>query len=210
MKRVRKIATLALTMFAVSAPALAATIVPENLVRGFIGPASSNGSWANYTVVNLIPGSALFPVTSTTTVFYFGFTAGTGADITNMVLYTTARGGTTITAVTPVKLGGTSSPTILLSNASVCPAAPSTTTPCVVKFDPLTLTLSPANDYYLAVYFTASDSNNTALGAAQAGTDQSSVVGGYFGGNDTGLVAGDAIPGVPNAGATFLMYVMNE
>jgi hypothetical protein len=209
MIRVRKFATLALTLIAVSAPVFAAT-KPENLVRGFIGPVGSIGSWSGYTVFNLIPGSALFPVTSTSTVFYYGFTAGTEADISNMVVYTTARGSTKITAVTPVTLSGSSAPSILLSNTSVCPVAPSTTTPCIVKFDSLTLTLSAANDYYFAVFFTASDSNNSAIGGVQAGSDEGSVVGTYFSGNYTALTSGDSIPAVPNAGAVFLMYVMNE
>ena len=39
--------------------------------------------------------------TSHQTVFYIGFTAGATADVNNMVLYTTARGSATITAVTP-------------------------------------------------------------------------------------------------------------
>src|SRR5208282_4294826 len=109
MKNVCKIATLTLMMFAVSvcgfsqqAGVKKAATATQNLARGVIGPAGSNSSWANYTVVNLIPGSGLFPITSSTTVFYYGFTGGTEADITNMVVYTTARGSLTITAVTPV------------------------------------------------------------------------------------------------------------
>src|SRR5580692_2992013 len=93
----------------------------QNLTRGVIGPVSSNSSWANYSVLNGVPGSAVFPITSTTTVFYFGFTAGTEADISNMVVYTTARGSLTVTAATPVKLGGVSNPSIQLTNTSVCP-----------------------------------------------------------------------------------------
>jgi hypothetical protein len=209
MIRVRNFATLALTLIAVSAPVFAAT-KPENLVRGFIGPVGSSGSWSGYTVLNLIPGSALYPVTSTSTVLYFGFTAGTEADISNMVLYTTARGSTKISGVTKVTLAGSSAPSILLGNTSVCPVAPSATTPCIVRFDTLTLTLSAANDYYFAVFFTASDSNNSAIAGAAAGSDQGSVVGAYFGGNYATLTVGESIPEVPNAGALFLMYVMNE
>jgi len=208
MKLDRRFATLVLMTFAVSAPAFAAP-APENLVRGAIGPVGSNGQWSNYTELNLIPGSALFPVANPKTVLYYGFTAGTEADIGNMVLYTTARGSTTITAVTPVKLGGSSAPSILLSSTSVCPVAPSAAAPCIVKFDPLTLTLSPASDYYLAVY-TTNDSNNSSIAGTQANTGQSSVVSSYFGDDQTELAVGASIPGVPNGGAIFLMYVMNQ
>jgi hypothetical protein len=208
MKLDRRFATLVLMTFAVSAPAFAAP-APENLVRGVIGPVGSNAQWSNYTVLNLIPGSALFPVTNPKTVFYYGFTGGTEADIGNMVLYTTARGSTTITAVTPVKLGGSSAPTILLSNTSVCPVAPSTAAPCIVKFDPLTLTLSPASDYYLAVY-TTNDSNNSSIAGTQAIPGQSSVVSSFLPGDQTELAVGASIPGVPNGDTLFLMYVMNQ
>jgi hypothetical protein len=183
----------------------------ENLVRGVIGPVASNNSWANYSVMNVIPGSALFPVTSSTTVFYLGYTAGTEADISNMVVYTTARGSLKVTAVTPVKLGGTSSPSIELTSTSVCPTQPiSTTNPCIVRLDPTTLTMSPASDYYLVIYYT-NDSNNSAVGAAQGTNAQSTMAGTYFGGTDyTRLTAGQSLPGAPNGGTEFLMYVMNN
>ena len=51
-----------------------------------------------------------------TTVLYIGFTGGTEADIGNMVLYTTKRGNSKITAATPVKLKGASNPIISLTN----------------------------------------------------------------------------------------------
>jgi hypothetical protein len=79
MKNVCKFATLTLMMFAVSvcgfsqqANVKKSVTATQNLVRGVIGPAGSNSSWSNYTVVNLIPGSGLFPITSSTTVFYYG------------------------------------------------------------------------------------------------------------------------------------------
>jgi hypothetical protein len=182
----------------------------QNLVRGVIGPPGNNSQWSNYSVFNLVPGSALYPITSATTVFYFGFTAGTTADIGNMVVYTTPRGSLTISAVTPVKLGGVSNPSIQLSNTSVCPVAPSQTTPCIVRFDPTALALSPASDYYFAVYFT-NDANNTNIAGTQPSRSQTSLLGTYFGGTDyTHLTAGQSIPGVANSGPTFLMYVMNN
>jgi hypothetical protein len=217
MKPFYKIATLTLMMCIVSGFAFSQSAVKQkpatttqNLVRGVIGPVGSNNSWANYTVMNIIPGSGLFPITSTTSVFYWGFTAGTEADIANMVVYTTARGSAVITAVTPVTLGGISNPSIILSNTSVCPVAPSTTTPCIVRFDPTTITLSPANDYYLMVFYT-NDSNNSALGATQPGNLQSSLSGNYFGGTDyTRLTVGQSVPGTGDRGPVFLMYVMND
>ena len=211
MKLLCKFATLALTAFVIAAPGLAdAKTKTENLVKGVIGPVSNNVSWPNYTVFNLVPGSALYQVTSTTTRFYLGFTAGTTADISNMVVYTTARGSLTLTAVTPVKLGGLSNPSIDLASTSVCPVAPSSTTPCIVPLDTTTLTLAAGSDYYLAVFFT-NDSNNSTVGGTQAGTSQSSLAGMYFGGGDrTNLTVGEAIPSTANSGPTFLMYVMNE
>jgi hypothetical protein len=126
-----------------------------------------------------------------------------------MVVYTTARGSLTITAVTPVKLGGVSNPSILLSNTSVCPVAPSAGTPCIVRFDPTTLTMSPASDYYLAVYFT-NDTNNSGISGTYPQGYQTSLVGTYYGGNYTTLTVGQSIPTVANGGPVFLMYVMNN
>jgi hypothetical protein len=217
MKNVCKFRTLTLMMFAVTVCGFAQKTTPQkpatatqNLVRGVIGPPGNNSEWSGYSVFNLIPGSALFPITSSTTVFYFGFTGGTEADIGNMVVYTTPRGSLTISAVTNVTLGGVSNPSILLSNTAVCPVAPSSTTPCIVRFDPTTLTLSPASDYYFAVYFT-NDTNNASIAATQPNTNQTSLAGTYFGGSDyTHLTVGESIPGGANRGPTFLMYVMNN
>jgi hypothetical protein len=216
MKTVCKFATLTLMMLAIAVCSFAQKntaprpeTTTQNLVRGVIGPAGTNSSWANYSVFGLVPGSALFPIASSTTVFYFGFTAGTEADVSNMVVYTTTRGSLTITAVTPVTLGGSSSPSIMLSNTSVCPVAPSSTAPCIVRFDPTSLALSPANDYYFAVYLT-NNSNNSAIAGTQPGNNQTSLAGTYFGSDYSRLTTGQSIPGVANRSPTFLMYVMNN
>jgi hypothetical protein len=217
MKTVCKFAALTLTMMAVTVSGFSQksttqgpATTTQNLVRGVIGPAGSNASWSNYSVFNAIPGSAVFPLTSSTTVFYFGFTGGTEADIGNMVVYTTPRGSLTISAVTPVTLGGISNPSIQLGNTSVCPVTPSSTTPCIVRFDPTTLTLSPASDYYFAVYY-PNDANNSNIAGTQPNSNQTSLVGTYFGGTDfTHLTVGQSIPGVPNRSPSFLMYVMNN
>ncbi|MFZ0684308.1 MAG: hypothetical protein WAM89_02085 [Terriglobales bacterium] len=217
MKTVCRFSTLTLMMFVVSCYCFSQSAFPgktatttQNLVRGVVGPPGSNSSWSNYSVFNQVPGSALFPITSSTTVFYFGFTAGTEADIGNMVVYTTARGSLTITAVTPVTLGGVSNPSIQLSNTSVCPVPPSGTTPCIVRFDPATLTLTPSSDYYFAVFFTG-DANNGSIAGTQPNNNQSSLAGTYFGGTDyTHLTVGQSIPGAANRSPSFLMYVMNN
>jgi hypothetical protein len=184
----------------------------QNLVRGVSGPVTGNNSWSGYTVWGGIPGSALFPIASTTTVLSYGFTAGTEADVTSAVLYTTARGSTTITAVTPVTYQGNLSFSIALSNATVCPTAPAAATPCIVKFDSLALTLSPANDYYLAVYFTASDENNSNMGGTSPTLTQSSLWGWYAGANQTNLGVGASIPAPTGAHSApyFFMYVTNN
>jgi hypothetical protein len=217
MKSICKFAMLAISMFAISIFGFSQTstrpkpeVTTQNLVRGVFGPVGSDSSWANYSVFNIIPGSALFPITSTTTVFSLGFTAGTEADISNMVVYTTARGSLTITAVTPVKLGGISDPSIHLSSTSVCPTAPSTTTPCIVKLDSTTLTLSPASDYYLTIFFT-NNTNNSAISATQPNAGQSSLACFFIGGTDyTHLAVGGTIPGTGNRNPNFLMYVTNN
>ncbi len=194
MKTIFKFATLTLMMFAVSVYGFSATKA-ENLVRGIVGPVASNTSWSGYSVVSLISGAGLIPVTSSTTVFYLGFTAGSQADISNMVLYTTARGSSKITAVTPVKYGGVSNPMIDLASPKVCPVVEiSTFNPCIVRLDPTTITLSALSDYYLVVYFTASDSNNSAIGLTQPSFAQSSLRGTYENGDGTGLSVGGTIP----------------
>ncbi len=217
MRTVCRIATLIFLMVVVSAYAFSQksdarrlVTTTQNLVRGVIGPPTNNANWSNWSVFNLVPGAELFPITSSTTAFYFGFTAGTEADIGNMVVYTTARGSLTITASTPVTLGGVSNPSIMLNNTSVCPVAPTTTTPCIVRFDPTTISLSPASDYYFVVYF-STGSNNAAISATQASVSQCSLAGTYFSGTDyTHIAVGGSIPGVVTGGPTFLMYVMNN
>jgi hypothetical protein len=208
MKLTYKFAALTLMLCAVSANSFAVTT--NNLARGVIGTITSNVSWTNYSVLSFIPGSGLFSFASSTTVFYMGFTAGTSADITNMVVYTTARGSKTITAVTPVTYSGSSNPTINIGSTSICPQGVSTASPCIVRFDPTSLSLSPASDYYFVVHF-ATDTNNQTLGATQAGVGQSSIGGAYFGSIDyTQFTVGQTFPNGPNSGPSFLMYVMNN
>lgn len=212
MKTIFKFATLTLMMFAVSVCCFSAT-KPENLVRGIVGPVASNTSWSGYSVLAQVPGAGLIPVTSTTTVFYLGFTAGTQADINNIVLYTTPRGSFKISAVTAVTLGGVSNPMIDLASATVCPVVEiSAFNPCIVRLDPTKITLSALSDYYLVVYFTASDSNNSAVGLTQPTFSQSSLRGTYMSGDESRLTVGQSL----SSSLSFsnqpylLMYVMTD
>jgi len=203
------IACLASTAVAQQAPATA----PINLVAGVGGPVSSSNQWSDYSALNLIAGAFIFPAVATvkTTVLYIGFTGGTEADIGNMVLYTTKRGNSKITAVTPVKLKGVSDPIISLTNKKVCPSQPiSVTNPCVVRLDPMTLNLSTLSDYYFVMFLSTSN-NNATLGAANAQYPITSLTGWYSSGDQTRLTVGSSIPsGYSGSHPYFLLYVMSN
>jgi len=218
MRNVYRFATLALVMLVVSVCGFSqksatkeATTPTLNLVRGAIGPMGSNTSWANYSLLTLVPGAGLIPITSTQTVFYLGFTAGSEADISNMVLYTTVRGTSTITAVTPVTRGGVSNPSISLTSTSVCPVQPlSASDPCIVRFDPTSIALSALNDYYFVVYFT-NDSNNESIGGAEPSYNLSTLLGWYVGSVDeTRLTVGESLPSGCCHVPYFVMFVMSN
>jgi hypothetical protein len=201
------VATALLTIalcFAVGTSAFAQN--PQNLVAG-VGAVITNYSWANWTAMNRISGSSLI-ASSPTTRFYIGFTAGTTADISNMVLYTTARGQRVITAVTPVTLNGASNPSITLIDT--CNYEISNFAVCIVPLDALSVSLSPLNDYYLAIYFT-NDSNNNILGVAKQAFPTSSLMGSDLLGNATTLSVGQGVPVGNNNGVPhLLMYVLNQ
>lgn len=208
MKTIFKLATLTLMGFAVSMSGFAA----ENLERGVVGPIRSSLSWSGYSVVSLVPGAGLIPVLGSTTVFYLGFTAGTQADINNIVLYTTRRGSSKITAVTPITFGGSSSPTINLASPSVCPVVEiSANNPCIVRLDLTSIRLAALYDYYLVVYFTASDSNNSSLGVTQPTFSQTSLRGTYISGDESRIAVGASLPSMNLSSAPYLlMHVMNN
>ena len=185
---------------------------PMNLVIGVGGPLGSSNNWANYSAINMISGSSLLPITSTTTGLYIGFTGGTFADINNMVLYTTKRGSSKITAVTPVKLNGISNPSINLTDKAVCPTQPvSPTNPCVVRLDPMALSLSPLSDYYFVMYFT-NNSNNVGLsGAIPDLPNKTSLSGFYQIGDGSRLRVGQSVPtGQISVDPFILMFVMTD
>jgi len=189
---------------------------PINLVPG-IGPLLTPGgssSWTGISLIENIPGTSLYPITSDKTVLYIGFTAGTTVDLGNMVLYTTEREHRTITAVTPVKLWGKSDPTITLTDTRVCPIQPlSGTNPCILRLDPIKLSLSSLNDYYFTVYFAKTDDDTHVarprafIGSLTGGED--------VGKDDTQLSVGASVPdllgnGDKNPPSFLLVAVMNN
>jgi len=216
-----KLAMPTLLIFAIAFACLAGTAVaqqrpaaaPINLVAGVGGPVSSSDQWENYSALNLIAGAFIFPAVAQvkTTDLYIGFTAGTEADIGNMVLYSTKRGNSKITAVTPVKLKGVSNPIISLTNKKVCPTQPlSTSNPCVIRLDPMNLTLSTLSDYYFVVYF-GNNTNNATVGAANSQYPITSLTGWYLSGDQTQLGVGASIPsGYSGSHPYFLLYVMSN
>jgi hypothetical protein len=191
-------------------------VAPKNLVPG-IGPLLLPGGSSNWTGISLvenIPGTSLYPVASDATVLYIGFTAGTTVEIGNMVLYTTARETTTITAVTPVKLGGVSDPSISLTDTKVCPNQPlSGTNPCIIRLDPIKLSLSTLDDYYFTVYFAETDDDTH---VARPRAFIGSITGGEdVGKDDTHLKVGASVPSLLGNGDTdppsfLLVAVMND
>ena len=188
---------------------------PQNLVAGVSGHLSpSFEDWAGRSAMNVIPGAALFPVSSPTTVLYIGFTQGMVADISNMVLYTTNRQSRIITAVTPVTLNGVSNPSIQLGDTGVCPIEPSQATPCIVRLDPMALTLSALNDYYFVVYFTDNSLNlriQPTLPEISAGNvSPGSLYGTSFIGDRTRRRVGGYVPSLAHSPPSFLMYVMSN
>jgi hypothetical protein len=176
---------------------------PKNLVPG-VGPLLQPGGSSNWTGISLvenIPGTSLYPISSDHTVLYIGFTAGTTVDIGNMVLYTTARENLTITATTPVTFHGTSDPSISLTDTKICPIQPlSGANPCIIRLDPIKLSLSTLDDYYFTVYFAQTD-DDTHLARPRA------FVGSLTGGEDVGkddthLRVGTTVPDLLGNGDT--------
>jgi hypothetical protein len=182
----------------------------RNLVIG-VGPVTGSNDWAGYSALNLIPGTAILPVASTTTVFYLSFTGGTEADISHMVLYQTiARGNTRIASVTPLALNHVANPSIDLANKTVCRAQPvSVAHPCVVRLDPVTLSLSPLSDYWLVIFFT-NESNNATLSAAAPQFQGGSLSGFFDQRDDTQLTVGQSLPNNNTGKPYFLVAVQTN
>ena len=107
---------------------------------------------------------------------------------------------------------GIPNPSISLSNTSVCPVQPlSATNPCILKFDPVSIALSPASDYYLTVYFT-NDTNNQTIGGIQPSLLPGGLSSTFIGNADaTHYTVGQSLPNGTNGQPPyFLMYVMNN
>lgn len=209
--RLRKLlqrTTLVLSIVAIAAQAFAA---PKNLVAG-VGPLNSASNWSGHSAISVIPGASLFPTTSKTTALYVAFTGGSQADISGMVLYQTGERSPLITSVTPVTLNGLSNPTINLLDTTICPDQPvSATSPCIVRLDLLTLQLSASSDYFLAVYFTANDANNTNLSLSKPQFGTSGLTGWISFTDETKHAVGDALDSIFNAGTPFgLIAVMSK
>ena len=218
MKTLCKVATLTLLLVVTAVGALAqdearshTTTVLANLTEGQGTVVGSTSDWEGWSELTLIPGGALFGVSTASTVITLGFSAGSTVNIQNMILYTTARSGSTITATKKVTLGGKSNPTISLSSTSVCPTQPvSLTNPCFVKLDAIKEALSPLNDYYFVEYFT-SDSNNNSMRGAGASNFNNGLTGWQIDGDDTQIPVAGTIPvGYSGQAPIFTMYLTNE
>jgi hypothetical protein len=218
MKSFYKVATLTVVMAVLAASALAqektpATAALANLAEGQATIASSgNPSWDGLSEFVLIPGASLMGASSTTTALYLGFTGGSEADIGNMVLYEVPRNGSTVIKVTKVELGGTQSPSIVLTNTSTCPVQPvSVTNPCIVRLDTVKLALSPLYDYYFTIYFTLDTNNEQIKGVGQTALP-GALSGWYLYGDQTRIGVKGALPTNENSDQPpfFLAYVTNE
>ncbi len=213
--------TFALMMCTLAVGVLAQTTAPDaapptaalaNVTEGQgVIVSSGNPQWDGLSELVLIPGASLMGASPSKTGFYIGFTGGSEADIDNMVLYTTPRNGTTITAIKKLKLGGVSNPSIVLTNKSVCPVQPvSATNPCIIRLDTVSGALSPLDDYYFVVYFSL-DSNNEHISGAGSSFAPGSLSGWWLYGDQTRIGKDGALP-VGNAGAApfFLLYLTNQ
>ena len=208
LRKLLRLTTFVLFIATIATQGLAAQI---NLVTGS-GPVASVIKWAGKSAISVIPGAALFPTTSKTTALYLGFTAGTRADINNMVLYQTDTRSPAITSVTKITLNGVSNPSVDLTDPKVCPDQPvSATAPCLIRLDLLALQLTTSSDSYLVIYFTAPDSNNDALGLAKPAFGISSLTGWLEFTDQTRHVVGESLNTLINSGrALGLTAVMNQ
>jgi hypothetical protein len=210
MKKNLTFATVLLAIVVTFVSAAGAVTPQENLVAGVFNMSTST-NWAGLSAVNLISGASLLPATSKQTVLYIAFTGGSIADISNMVLYsTTARSGFTVGAVTSVKLGGLSNPSINLTNTKTCPNQPvSASSPCIVKLDAINLVLSPLVDYYFVAYF-ANDTNNQTVSAGVPSARTTTLTGLADSQDDSQLKVGQSLPTTNNGHPYFLVAAMNQ
>jgi hypothetical protein len=216
MNTVKVLVKLALQLAALAASSFVATWTAAatlvNVTEGQGNATSSaNPSWDGLSELVLIPGASLIGPSSTTTAIYLGFTGGSTVNVGNMVLYATPRNGSTVVGVTNVTLGASQSPTIHLTSKSVCPVAPSPTSPCIVRLDTVNLALSPLKDYYFAIYFTL-DTNNQLIAGMGQSTARGALSGFNLYGDQTRVGVDGALPTFENSDAApfFVAYVANE
>lgn len=214
MKAFCKLAAFALMMAAmttgIQAQEQSQATVLSNMTEGIGTVTGGNLNWAGYSELVLIPGASLFG-TKGSTYLYLGFTSGSTVDVGNMVLYKTARSGSTIISATKITLGGITGPSINLTSTSVCPVQPvSVTNPCFVKLDPIKAALASTDDYYFVIFFT-NDSNNQSVGAAGPSNSQGSLSGWDIVGDETRIKAKGTLPsGNNDSSPYFLMYLQND
>jgi hypothetical protein len=214
---VRKIAICILAMAAIVAYSAAqsgqATVL-SNMTEGQGYLPGNSSQWDGWSEIDLIPGGALFDVSTKTIVLTLGFSGGSTANIENMVLYTTARATNVVTNITKVTLDKKANPIIDLASSTTCPVQPvSTTNPCFVKLDPTKVTLSTLDDYYFVVYFTSDSSNETMRGAGSGASSvaQGALSGWQIDGDDSRIPLQGFIPeGYNGSAPVFLSYVTNE
>jgi hypothetical protein len=218
MNTISKLATFALLVMVMTACALAQApaggpqvTVLSNLTEGQAAATGNASDWEGWSELDLIPGAALFGVTTKATVLTLGFSSGSTATVSNMVLYTTNRSSNLITATKKVTLGAKANPIINLASTSVCPVQPvSVANPCFVKLDAIKEALSPSSDYYFVIYFT-SDSGNNAVRGAGSSSEPGALSGWLIDGDDTRIPVAGTIPvGYNGAAPVFLMYATNE
>lgn len=217
MKTFYNVATSILVITVLAVSAFAQEPVPAvalaNLTEGQGMIASSGGqAWDGISEFVLIPGASLMGASSTTTALYLGFTGGSEADIGNMVIYSTARNGSTVVKVTKVTLGAVSDPSINLTSTSVCPVQPvSVTNPCFVRLDTVKAALSPLDDYYFTVYFTL-DTNNEKISGVGQSISPGALSGWSLYGDQTRVGVKGALPTNENNDQApfFLAYITNQ
>jgi|ERR1700722_8911904 hypothetical protein len=219
MKTFYQLATLVLTsalmIFVLAAGAsgqIAETAALANLTEGQgLIASAGNPAWDGMSELVLIPGASLMGASSATTILTLGFTGGSTVDIDNMVLYTTPRNGSMITAIKKLTLNKLSNPSIQLTSKTVCPTQPvSATNPCIIKLDKVTGALSPLDDYYFVIYFTLDPNNQSVTGLGQA-QSYGALSGWFLYGDETRIGKDGALP-TGNAGQApfFLLSVTNQ
>jgi len=177
----------------------------QNLVRGVFGPVGNNTNWSNYTVVNLVPFGALPDHQHNHRLLLDSRLEPNGRRQYGC-LHDSARQLDHQRGYTRYARRHLQS-SIVLSNVFVCPVAPSTTTPCIVRFDPRRSHF--AGERLLLCGGFRERHQQYDHRWCTANPPQSSLRE-LLWGDQTRLTVGQSIPGHTYGGTTFLMYVMNN